>query len=228
MKDSYTHITIVMDRSGSMNEVREEAEQAINSFLTEQKAVDGECSLLFIDFDGQDPKHVVFDGNLDTAPAYQLHPRGMTPLLDATALSIIQTGQKLNKLPEAERPSRVIFVIQTDGQENVSQEYSWEQVRDLVKEQTDTYAWQFIFLGMGMDTFKQGQAMGVQNVVSTAANNPVTHDHTYSVMSASTTAYRGGQAADMSAMRGMHVNAMGKVFNEDGDEIDPKTGKLIS
>jgi hypothetical protein len=30
----------------------------------------------------------------------------------------------------------------------------------------------------------------------------------------------------MGGMRGMHVNAMGKVFDNDGNEIDPQTGKI--
>src|SRR5262245_25202243 len=152
----------------------------------------------------------------------------MTPLLDAIGMTIAKTGKKLEQMPEADRPGKVIFVIQTDGQENVSQEYTWEQVRDLIKVQTDTYNWQFIFLGMGLDTFKQGQALGVSNVVSTAANNPAVHQGTYSVLSATASAYRGGQTNDMSAMRGMHVNSAGKVYDADGNEIDPKTGKLVT
>lgn len=226
MRDDYTHISIVMDRSGSMNEVRDEAEKAINAFLTDQKEVDGQCSLTFVDFDGQDPRHVVFDGDIKNFQGYQLHPRGMTPLLDAVAFTIIDTGKKLEAMPEQDRPGKVIVVIQTDGEENASARFSWENVRDLVKEQTDVYGWQFIFLGMGLDTYKQGQAMGVQNVMSSDANNAATHDSVHAYVSHSTTAYRGGVTNDMSATRGMHTNSVGQMFNEAGEEIDPKTGKV--
>jgi hypothetical protein len=226
MKDTLTHISIVMDRSGSMASVAKEAENAINHFIVDQKNQPGECTLFFIDFDTEAPHRVVYDGGIQDASEYMLDPRGMTPLLDAIGWTIIQTGKRLDAMPEADRPSKVIFVIQTDGLENASREFTWEGVRDLIKEQTDTYAWQFIFLGMGLDTFKQGDALGIQNTVSTVANNAATHDSTYSVLSANTTAYRSGAAQTMGGMRGMHVNAMGKVYDNDGNEIDPQTGKI--
>lgn len=223
-----THITIVMDRSGSMNSVRTDAEGAVNHFLTEQKAQPGECTLYFVDFDGDDPQNVVYAGPLADAPEYTLVPRGNTPLLQASGLAIAHTGEMLAALAEDQRPGKVIVVIQTDGQENTPVDWTWESLTAKIKEQTEVYGWQFVFLGMGPDTFKQGERLGIQNVVRTSANNGATHDSTHSVMSAYASSYRGGQSADMSAMRGMHVNSAGKVFNEAGEEVDPKTGDVVT
>ena len=36
MKADYTDITLVVDRSGSMESIREDAEGGINAFITEQ------------------------------------------------------------------------------------------------------------------------------------------------------------------------------------------------
>lgn len=227
MKDQYTHITIVVDRSGSMNVVRTDAEGAINHFLGEQKLVDGECSLLLTDFDSQEPFRVVHDGPITDSNRYRMEPRASTPLLDAVAQAIIATGDRLGAMAEENRPGKVIFVIQTDGLENASQEFTWEGVAEMIKRQTDEYNWQFIFLGMGFDTFKQGERLGVQNVVR-SAGTAATYDSTHSVLSASTSAYRGGTVNDMTSMRGVTVNSMGQIFNEAGEEVDPKTGKVIT
>lgn len=230
MKDTYTHITIVMDRSGSMDQVRTDAEGAINFFLDEQKKVPDECSLLFVDFDSDEPQRIVYDGPLADTPKYKLVPRNSTPLLYAVGKAIDATGKRLDAMPEADRPAKIVFVIQTDGLENYSHympehPYTWEHVAAQIKEQTEVYGWEFLFLGMGLDTFKQGEALGIRNVVSTVANNAATHDSTYRMMSANTTAYRTSAAPDM-GMRGVHVNAVGQVFNEAGEEVDPKTGKV--
>jgi hypothetical protein len=231
MKDTLTHISIVMDRSGSMEDVRTDAEGAINHFLTEQKEVPGKCSLLFIDFDSDEPQRIVYDGPLAEMGKYKLIPRNSTPLLYAVGKAIDNTGQRLAAMDEDQRPAKVVFVIQTDGLENHSyympeHPYTWEHVAAMIKTQMDVFNWQVIFLGMGLDTFKQGERLGVRNVVSTVANNAATHDSTYSYMSATTRSFRTGAASDMSGMQGTHVNAMGQVFNQAGEEVDPETGKV--
>lgn len=48
---NYTHITMLADRSGSMDLVRADAEGAINAFIDAQKKVDGKATLHFYDFD---------------------------------------------------------------------------------------------------------------------------------------------------------------------------------
>ena len=46
-----THITMVCDRTGSMQSIAADAEGAVNAFIEEQKLVEGECSLWLVDFD---------------------------------------------------------------------------------------------------------------------------------------------------------------------------------
>lgn len=225
MRDA-THISIIIDRSGSMEPIKTDAEGAINHFISEQQAVEGDCTFLLADFDGEDPFRVVHDGVLKDFGQYRLEPRGNTPLLDAVGRMIITTGHQLENIPDHLRPDKVILVIQTDGQENASREFTWEQLTAKIKEQTEVYNWQFIFLGMGADSWDQGTRLGVQNVVRSAASGQA-HHSTYAVMDNATTSYRGGMTNDMSGVRGMTVNAAGKAFNEAGEEIDPNTGLVI-
>lgn len=58
MRKGYTHITGLIDRSGSMSSVRADAEGAFNFFVEEQKAVDGKATLHIYDFDC--PQYVTY------------------------------------------------------------------------------------------------------------------------------------------------------------------------
>ena len=227
-----THISIVVDRSGSMNSVKEDAAGAINNFIDEQKKVDGECSLFFVDFDSDAPFFTVHNGPLAEMEPYTLTPRNLTPLLYAVGKTIDKTGEQLAALPEDERPGKVIFVIQTDGLENYSHQipghpYAWDKVAEMIKVQKEDFNWQFIFLGMGADSWSGGQRLGVENIVQAAASNAASYANTYDVMNVYASAFRGGQSHDMSAMRGMRVNAQGRMFNAAGEEVDPKTGDVV-
>jgi hypothetical protein len=96
----------------------------------------------------------------------------------------------------------------------------------MIKTQQDDYNWQIIFLGMGADSWGQGSRLGV-NTVLAGANTGASHGSTQSVVSTYAADYRIGTAPDMSRAKRMTVNAAGKVYDAEGDEIDPATGKKI-
>jgi hypothetical protein len=231
MKDA-THITLVIDRSGSMESIKADAQGAINSFVSEQKLVEGECTLALYDFDAprgpgaDDWFRQRYTGPIAGMHEYHLQPRGNTALLDAVALSMQNTGSVLAALPESERPDKVVFVIQTDGQENSSTRFSWDQVKEMIKVQTDEFNWQVIFLGMGPDSWDGGSKLGISNIVAAAATG-ISHDHTHSYLNSRTTAFRQGASEAMKDMAGTQVSAQGRVTNAAGDELDPLTGEVL-
>jgi hypothetical protein len=94
----------------------------------------------------------------------------MTALLDAMGKTITATGERLAAMAEADRPGHVIFVTLTDGLENASKEWTRERVFSMVKEQTDTYGWTFVYLGANQDAVAVGQSMGI------ASGNTITYD----------------------------------------------------
>ena len=186
MKTDYTHCSLVVDRSGSMASMADEATNGIATFLKEQFALDGTLTVTLRQFDN---KHDTV-ARMATEPfIYALDPRGMTALLDAVGMEIVQTGADLANLPEDERPDKVLFVIVTDGMENASREYTYDRVRNLIADQRAKYNWDFIFLGAG-ESFLQGDAIGVASVgydASAAGTADV-----YARLSHSTTVTRGG------------------------------------
>lgn len=202
-KPGYTHISLVVDRSGSMSAVRDDAEGAVNQFITDQKTVPGEATLTLVEFDADHGMpsewlHTVHDGNLVDAPVYHLAPRGSTALLDAVGATITATGEKLAALDEDARPEHVVFVVQTDGQENSSREWTVDKIRAFIRLQTDTYNWQFVFLGMGPDTFAQGHNLGFANVTKSAQAGD-SYVTSYAVASNAVGNLRTNRARDLSA-----------------------------
>lgn len=169
-----THITMLVDRSGSMQAIRTDAEGAVNRFIEEQKALDKPCTLHLVDFDAPQqhgPSWLTthHDGLLAEAAPYVLTPRGWTALLDAVGMTITTLGERLSSIPEDERPGQVIFLVQTDGQENSSLDWSWEQISELVKRQHEDYGWHFVMLGTGPEAWGQGERIGTQSVTRAAA-----------------------------------------------------------
>ncbi len=59
MHDSYTHITVILDRTGSMQSIRDDVIGGFNAFLQEQQALPGKATLTLVQFDSQDPYEVL-------------------------------------------------------------------------------------------------------------------------------------------------------------------------
>jgi hypothetical protein len=156
-----THITVILDRSGSMAAIDSDTVGGFNTFVEEQQKAPGEATMTLIRFDN-DCKADYTDKPIKDVPKLRsVEPRGMTAMLDAIGKSINELGEKLAKLPEEKRPSRVIVVIITDGEENASKEFNHVQIKEMVEHQHKKYAWQFSYLGANQDAVLAARNMGI-------------------------------------------------------------------
>ena len=176
-----TDITLLLDRSGSMATVAADVVGGIDSFIREQMKTPGECNFTLVQFDSQDPFEVIYDAvPIAKAKAFthdDFTPRAMTPLLDSMGASIGATRRRIKKMPKADRPGNVVFVVYTDGHENASREYTFQDISELVTK-FEEKGWAFLYLGQGLDAFDQHQYVGTQSVhsvhtVSTKAGEAV-------------------------------------------------------
>lgn len=168
---NYTAVMLVVDRSGSMEQIRVAAEDSINEFIHGQATATGKRTIRITQFD-TDPNNrmaVSIDDTVPTLtpaadiPPFQLSPRGGTPLLDAMAYSIRALGHELAALPEDERPGTVILAVMTDGKENSSREHtSWEEIAAMVQRQENEFGWQVLYLGANQDAIAVGAKLGVR------------------------------------------------------------------
>jgi len=162
MRNNFTRIAIVLDRSGPMESCKESTVSGFNEFIRTQQELPGEAMVRLVQFD--DRYETVFDMNLKLCPELTQNtfvPRGSTALLDAQGRTIVELGKELAALPENERPSKVVVVTLTDGLENASKEYNLERIGELIREQRDKYNWDFVFLGANQDAIQTAAAMNI-------------------------------------------------------------------
>lgn len=195
MTDSaYRHYLLIIDRSGSMEAVKTEAQEGIRRFVREQAELPGRATLTLVQFDNK--YEVVHDFvALQAAADYELMPRYMTALLDACGAAVASVGERLAALPENGRPGKVIVLITTDGKENHSREYTREQVRELFTRQQEEYGWQFLYVGANVDAFAEAGGIGIRmdSTLEYAATRQGTTS-SYAAASAASSRYASGQS----------------------------------
>lgn len=165
MKSDYTHMVVILDRTGSMESIRDDTIGGFNAFLHQQKAEPGRATLTLAQFDSQDPyevihKFAVLEGVPDLT-RQTFVPRASTPLLDAMGRGINDLEQSLAQMTDDEKPARVVMVIITDGQENASCEFGKGQIQKMINEKQDGAGWQFVFLSADMTSINDALASGV-------------------------------------------------------------------
>jgi hypothetical protein len=161
MTDSnYTHLSFLLDRSGSMQSIKSDTEGGFDAFIAEQRRQAGRCTVTLAQFDTE--YEIVHDGvNIADVTALKLEPRGMTALLDSVARLIQDTGRHLAAMPEDRRPGTVIVGIMTDGLENSSKEWTRPAIKALIEEQERKYNWTFSYMGANQDAIEVGTSMGI-------------------------------------------------------------------
>jgi Mg-chelatase subunit ChlD len=143
-------IVMIVDNSGSMWRIKSDAEGALNNFLDEQKNIEGDAFVTFVQFDHE--YEIVFEKvELAKVKTVSLKPRGSTALLDAIGRTVV------NYVPRTEK---TIYVIMTDGQENCSQEWTNAMVKNAIAEATQ-HGDEFVYLGANQDAIEVGTKMGI-------------------------------------------------------------------
>jgi len=214
-----TDITIILDRSGSMESVRSDTIGGFNSFLDEQQKTEGDAVLSLVQFDNQ--YDILYSGKdikqADKLSMSTFQPRGSTALYDAIGRTINVTGDRLAELPESERPDKVVCVIMTDGFENASREFDSIKIAEMIREQTENYNWQFLFVGANQDAILSAKAIGIA----------ATHSMSYAPTSEGTKAVYASMSANLSSYR-RPGRSMGKAsalrFSEADRDKQKKAG----
>ena len=170
MREDLTELAVVMDRSGSMEAIREDAIGGFNSFLAGQKQDPGELKMTLVLFNHE---IATLHAGVPLAEVPNLDgttyvPEGTTALLDAVGRTIDDLGKRLAATPEPERPGKVIVAILTDGLENASTDYDYDQIRKRVRHQTKTYGWEFLFLAANQDAVLGGARLAIEAPASLA------------------------------------------------------------
>ena len=142
------------------------------SMLKKQKAEEGEAIITTVLFD--DKYELLHDRNnikgIAPITENEYYVRGTTALLDAIGRSIKKIENAHKHTLEEERPSKVLFVITTDGMENASKRYNYEKIKRMIEDKKKEFGWEFIFLGANIDAVKAARDIGISEDRATNYN----------------------------------------------------------
>jgi hypothetical protein len=154
-----TLVTFLLDRTGSMEPIRDDTIGAFNVYLDGLKQDGAPIDFTFVQFDSISIDKICVQVPIADVPRLTretYEPRASTPLIDAAYKTIEAVAESLRGDDE----TKVVICIQTDGQENSSVEHNWAELNALIKEKAGK-GWQFNFMGVGIDAYDQGARMGI-------------------------------------------------------------------
>ena len=201
-KQEKVHVSVILDRTGSMEGIRNDTIGGFNTFLTDQKKLKIPMTMTLVQFDSQDPYEVIHDfkdiNKVNKLTRKTYVPRAMTPLLDAIGRGINDLEAKFAKLAKKDRPKKVVMAIITDGYENASREFNRPQIKKMIEAKKENDKWQFVFLSADLDSIQDAQSFGIaagQTANFQATPQGVTN--VYNMMSRSISSYYVGESASV-------------------------------
>ena len=158
-----TELVFILDRSGSMSGLEQDTIGGFNSLIEKQRKDPSDTVVSTVLFDND--CEVIHDRlPLDKIPPMtekDYYVRGCTALLDAVGGAIHHIGNVHKYARKEDVPERTLFVITTDGMENASRYYSYEEVRKMIENEKEKYGWEFLFLGANIDAAAEAKRFGI-------------------------------------------------------------------
>lgn len=171
------YVCFILDRSASMESIREEAIAAFNKQIESTRGalagndrIDVEVSLVTFSTRVDIPE--IWCRPLETVKPVLLEdyiPDGWTAMYDAVGFAI----SKLNEQADInDKNTSVLIIIVSDGDENYSREWTGERIAQIVDEMQKTNRWTFVYEGDNQDLAKVSQVTNVStgNMLQFAAN----------------------------------------------------------
>lgn len=189
-----THITVCLDRSGSMGPLVQETISGFNAWLkdAQQSFKDQEATISVLLFDNQMQwwvKDTPLDSLADlTRKTYTI--RGYTALRDAFGNAVTNLNAK------RVRGDRCLLVVMTDGQENASREFSPSALQVLIKK-FESKNREIVFMGANIDAVTTGRDFGISRgqTISTMASDAGRRAE-FALASMGTRSFAGGQSVN--------------------------------
>lgn len=157
---------VILDESGSMSPIREQALAGVNRVLETIRSSQNEnpddnqmfCLVTFDSGGNRPDVRAVIDctpvGKVQDFTAGQYRPSGMTPLYDAIGVSVTA----LEKL--VREGDNVLVTVITDGFENSSTIFNASSIKEMV-DSLSAKGWVFTYIGANQESDKEAGVLGI-------------------------------------------------------------------
>ena len=156
---------IIIDESGSMQSIKQEAINSVNETIQTIRAAEREygeqehyVSLVSFNSDVKIINDCVAADEVAELTDATYHPNCCTALYDAMGISI----NALRKHTSAE--DKVLVTVVTDGYENASKEWDSKAIKSLV-EQMRNEGWVFAYIGANHDVESVAASISISNAI---------------------------------------------------------------
>lgn len=161
--NNITELVFILDRSGSMAGLEADTIGGFNSMIEKQRKEDGECFVSTVLFDNY--SEVLHDrvklSEIKPMTDEEYTVRGSTALIDAIGGAIHHIGNVHKYARPEDVPAHTMFIITTDGQENASNKYTSDRVKQMIERQKGKYGWEFLFIGANIDAVETAAKYGI-------------------------------------------------------------------
>lgn len=159
-----TEIVFVLDRSGSMSGLESDTIGGFNSMIKrQQQETDGAAFVSTVLFNHE--SKVLHDRipleKIEALTEKEYSVGGNTALLDAVGDAIKHIKNIHKYARKEDRPTKTIFIITTDSEENSSERFNYEDIKKLINKQKEL-GWEFIFLGANIDAAQVAEHIGIE------------------------------------------------------------------
>ena len=161
MKKHTTVVSFLLDETGSMQAIKDDTVGGFNAYVETLQKDGSDIVFSLVSFNSHEIRPRYVAAPIDTVEPLTddtYRPRAMTPLIDAAVTIINATDDAVTKRDD---DPNVVIVVQTDGQENASVEYTRADLAALITEK-EAANWQFMFLGAGLDAFTAAHNAGIR------------------------------------------------------------------
>ena len=163
MKNNITELVFILDRSGSMSGLEADTIGGFNSMIGKQKKEEGECYVSTVLFDNV--SEVIHDrvrlSEIRPMTEKDYYVRSCTALLDAIGDAVKHIGNIHKYARPEDVPEHTMFIITTDGMENASRKYGYDEIKKLIERQKKKYGWEFLFIGANIDAVEVAGRVGI-------------------------------------------------------------------
>ena len=161
---------IILDESGSMSAIYNQALTGINEVLSgirknQEEYPDQQHYVTIVTFEGNGVSGIktrrdrVAIGKIEDFTKNDYHPGGCTPLYDAMGVTLNSLEGKIHE------SDRVMATIITDGYENASEEYSGKTVKALVARLREKN-WAFAYIGANQEAVEVAKDLNISNALN--------------------------------------------------------------